>query len=158
MGTSPGVRLDRSLDAGACPDRARDSVTRDGCTADAAALVALGRSADSPPGSRARHLVDRGLASIGDHDGTPVLSAPESDRAERRVVIWRDVLLPPSETFIINQAAALTAWTPRLAGLRSDSRTTLPVDPLLSCSRRSGAPATAPIAGCSTAGCCGSGG
>ena len=29
----------------------------------------------------------------------------------------------------MNQAAALTAWTPLLAGLRWDSRTTLPVDP-----------------------------
>lgn len=37
----------------------------------------------------------------------------ENDR--RRVLIWRQVVLPPSETFIANQAAALRRWEPRFA-------------------------------------------
>lgn len=35
----------------------------------------------------------------------------------RQVVVWRDEWLPGSETFIRNQMAALTSWTPVPAGL-----------------------------------------
>lgn len=35
------------------------------------------------------------------------------------VVVWRDVWLPPSETFILNQISALDRWRPLLLGLRT---------------------------------------
>ncbi|WP_436521321.1 glycosyltransferase [Actinoplanes sp. HUAS TT8] len=36
--------------------------------------------------------------------------------AERRVAIWRSSMLPGSETFVRNQADALTRWTPAYVG------------------------------------------
>lgn len=55
---------------------------------------------------------------MGDHHG------------ERRVVVWRDELLPSSETFIVNQVGAMSRWEPLLAGLyRRPSL--LDVDPAL---------------------------
>jgi glycosyltransferase involved in cell wall biosynthesis len=35
------------------------------------------------------------------------------------VLIWRDVLLPPSETFIVNQTAAMIRWRPIFAGIKA---------------------------------------
>ncbi|MEJ5943936.1 glycosyltransferase [Pseudokineococcus basanitobsidens] len=50
--------------------------------------------------------------------------------AGSRVVVWRDELLPSSETFIANQVGAMTRWEPLLAGLyRRPSL--LDVDPAL---------------------------
>lgn len=50
----------------------------------------------------------------------------------RQVVIWRDEWLPGSETFIRNQMAALTSWTPVPAGLmRRESALTSGDDLLL---------------------------
>jgi len=46
------------------------------------------------------------------------------------VVVWRNELLPTSETFIVNQMSALTRWRPRLAGLRR-APSLLPVEPAL---------------------------
>ena len=36
-----------------------------------------------------------------------------------RVVVWREELLPASETFIVNQIASLRRWMPVLSGLRT---------------------------------------
>jgi glycosyltransferase involved in cell wall biosynthesis len=38
--------------------------------------------------------------------------------ARRRVCVWREELLPGSETFILNQARALRRWSPALSGVR----------------------------------------
>lgn len=43
------------------------------------------------------------------------MTVPE---ARRTVAVWRDDWLPGSETFIRNQLAAMTRWTPRPVGLR----------------------------------------
>ncbi|MEJ5914319.1 glycosyltransferase [Pseudokineococcus sp. 1T1Z-3] len=49
---------------------------------------------------------------------------------EQRVVVWRDEVLPSSETFVANQVGAMTRWRPLLAGLyRRPSL--LDVDPAL---------------------------
>lgn len=40
-------------------------------------------------------------------------------RASRRVCVWREDILPGSETFILNQTRALRRWTPVLTGLRT---------------------------------------
>lgn len=37
----------------------------------------------------------------------------------RRVTVWREEVLPSSETFIVNQIGALRRWTPVLSGLRA---------------------------------------
>lgn len=51
---------------------------------------------------------------------------------DRQVVVWRDEWLPGSETFIRNQMAALTSWTPVPAGLmRRESALTSDDDLLL---------------------------
>lgn len=42
------------------------------------------------------------------------------------VLVWRDTLLPPSETFILNQTEALASWTPVLAGRRTVAGLPLP--------------------------------
>lgn len=34
------------------------------------------------------------------------------------VTVWRNEILPPTETFIVNQMSALSRWRPRIAGLR----------------------------------------
>lgn len=38
---------------------------------------------------------------------------------QRRVTVWREEVLPGSETFIANQVAAMRRWTPALSGLRA---------------------------------------
>lgn len=38
---------------------------------------------------------------------------------QRRVMVWRDLVLPGSETFIRNQIDAMTRWEPVLVGVRS---------------------------------------
>ena len=58
----------------------------------------------------------------------PELLTPGPGR--RDVVVWRNELLPGTETFILNQAAALRRWHPRFAGLRA-SPGPLQVDPAL---------------------------
>ncbi|HWE13265.1 MAG TPA: glycosyltransferase [Solirubrobacteraceae bacterium] len=37
----------------------------------------------------------------------------------RRVTVWREEVLPASETFIVNQLRAMRSWTPLLAGVRT---------------------------------------
>nr|ADE10238.1 glycosyl transferase [Actinoplanes liguriensis] len=49
--------------------------------------------------------------------------------AERRVAIWRSSMLPGSETFVRNQADALTRWTPAYVGaVRHESVLSRPDD------------------------------
>ena len=42
-----------------------------------------------------------------------------TSRASRRVCVWREDILPGSETFILNQTRALRRWTPVLTGVRT---------------------------------------
>src|SRR4051794_24603566 len=37
------------------------------------------------------------------------------------VLVWRETLLPYSETFILNQATGLTRWNARLVGAKSET-------------------------------------
>jgi colanic acid/amylovoran biosynthesis glycosyltransferase len=48
---------------------------------------------------------------------TPML-IPSADRG-RRLTVWREEVLPDSETFIVNQMQAMRSWSPALAGLRA---------------------------------------
>lgn len=43
---------------------------------------------------------------------------PVDTSRSHSVLIWRDLLLPPSETFIANQIASLREWEPVLGGVR----------------------------------------
>ncbi len=49
-----------------------------------------------------------------------MLDRPE---ASARVTVWRDEVLPNSETFIVNQARAMRRYRPQLAGLRATPNT-----------------------------------
>lgn len=52
----------------------------------------------------------------------PAPGTARSPATDHAVVIWRSILLPGSETFIRNQADALTRWRPTLLGaVRTDS-------------------------------------
>ena len=42
-----------------------------------------------------------------------------TSQASKRVCVWREDLLPGSETFILNQTRALRRWTPVLTGVRT---------------------------------------
>jgi glycosyltransferase involved in cell wall biosynthesis len=46
----------------------------------------------------------------------------------RRVTVWREEVLPDSETFIVNQLRAMRSWTPVLAGVRT-RHSSLPATP-----------------------------
>lgn len=67
------------------------------------------------PTARAPKAADPRTAQVSDpvaQGRSATTPAPAGD-----VVVWRDELLPGSETFIVNQASALSRWRPRYAGM-----------------------------------------